>query len=454
MRALTRAGRMGSISDRNLRIAFITQWFPPEPTPIPFFIARSLQRRGHDVEALTGVPNYPTGIIPDGYKAWKPRSETVEGVSVRRSPLYASHDASALKRILNYVSWAASTTLFQSNRLRKADVTLVFSSPATAAFPAMVMRRLTRTPYVLFIQDLWPDSVIAAGFIGNRRVRGLVHRILSTFTNWTYQSAAHIAVLSPGMISELERRGVSSHKLSLVYNWANETQQSASPSRAEARARFDVPENAFVVSYAGNQGAAQGLDVVVRAASRLSAQSEIMFLFFGDGMERNKLEKLVADLDCNNIRFIGTIPQADMPYAQAASDVHLVSLVANALFEITMPSKVQGILAAGGPVIAVAAGDAAKVVADSGSGWAVAPGDDEELSLRILEASVLDPQALRSMGLAGLSYYHAHMSEAIGGERLDEILRGVAGSREHSRTRTRGTERRPSPSPDKKGGLR
>lgn len=422
-------GPMGSTTDGNLKTAFITQWFPPEPTPIPLFIAQSLQRRGHDVEVLTGVPNYPTGIVTDGYKAWKPRSEIVEGVSVRRSPLYASHDASTLKRILNYVSWAVSTTLFRSNRLRKADVTLVFSSPATAAFPAMVMRRLTRTPYVLFIQDLWPDSVTAAGFIGNRRVGGLVHRILSTFTNWTYKSAAHIAVLSPGMISELERRGVRSQKLSLVYNWANESQQSVSPGRAEARARFDVPEDAFVVSYAGNQGAAQGLDVVVRAASRLSAHSEILFLLFGDGMERKKLEKLAADLGCKNVRFVGTIPQADMPFAQAASDVQLVSLVDNALFEITMPSKVQGILASGSPVIAVAAGDVAKAVEDSGAGWAVPPGDDEGLSLRILEACALESQSLKAMGLAGLSYYREHMSEAIGGDRLDEILRWAAGTR-------------------------
>ena len=415
-------GPMGSTTDGNLKIAFITQWFPPEPTPIPLFIAQSLQRRGHDVDVLTGVPNYPTGVVTDGYKAWKPQSEIVEGVPVRRSPLYASHDKSATKRMLNYLSWAISTTLMCFNRLRIADVTLVFSSPATAALPAMVAKALARTPYVLYIQDLWPDTVTAAGFIENRRVGRMVSWALTKFTNCTYRFASHIIVLSPGMIPELESRGVDSSKMSLVYNWANETSPCDHPARDEALSRFGVDPKNFVVTYAGNHGAAQGLEVVVRAARRLHEETGIVFLFFGDGMERKKLERLSSELGCDNVQFIGAIPQAEMPYANAVTDLQLVSLIDNPLFEITMPSKVQGIFASATPLIAVAAGDAAEVVATSGAGWSVAPGDDANLAECVLEARALGPDGLKAMGAAGFDYYRANMGEAIGGERLDSIL--------------------------------
>lgn len=407
------------------RTALITQWYPPEPTPIPRHITEALIKRGHDVEVLTAMPNYPSGVVHEGYKWWRPVSETGSNHTIRRTPLYASHDGSAVRRMLNYLSWAASTTVFRWRHMRAADAVLVFSSPATAAIPALWARAFFRTPYVIFVQDLWPDSVTAAQFVPEGRVLKVLEKALGWFTDLTYRWASAIAVLSPGMIATLVERGVDQHKLRLIYNWADEAQDPGLP-RCEARKRLGLPSEGLILCFAGNHGTVQGLDTIVRAAARLRDLPEVQFAFFGDGVDRLRLQGLADELGCSNVHFMGPRPSSEMPSVMNACDAQLVSLTDHPLFQITMPSKVQGILAAGSPIIAVAAGDVAEVINQSGAGWAVTPGDDEALAGVVRAACDLGVEALSSLGARGANYYQQTMSEKIGGDSLDEMLRCVA----------------------------
>lgn len=411
---------------------FVGQWFPPEPVQVPLAICQALQKRGHQVEVLTGVPNYPTGIVHDGYNHWRPTIDQVEGFAVRRTPLYASHDSSAIRRLLNYVSWSISSTVFGFRFLRRADVALVYSSPATAALGPLLWRRITHTPFVLLVQDIWPDSVMASGLVTRTRAMSIAEKLLTAFVNATYRKAAHIAVISPGMAELLKARNVPADKISIVYNWADET-PSLSTDRDQAIAEFGMPSDSFVVSYAGNHGAAQGLDVVINAAHRLRDLTQVQFLLVGDGLEAKRLRELAKSLDCNNVHFTGPVPYSRMRTVQAASDIQIISLTDDPLFEITMPSKVQSILASGTAAIAIAHGDAADVIRESGAGWPVRPGDDEGLAATIESASVEGPEAMAIRGQAGRTFYKMHMSTAVGTARLDDILRKAANSMDRPR---------------------
>lgn len=410
-----------------IRTTYVTQWFPPEPAQISDGIARSLKERGHDVTVLTGIPNYPTGIVPEGFRAWRSSLTDLDGIHVRRAPLYPSHDSSAIKRMVNYVSWAVSATLYGRRVLRQADVAIVYSGPATAALPVMVWHRLCRTPYVLMIQDLWPDSVLATGFLTRGIPRRLASTTLTWFCRWAYRSAAHVIAISPGAVQMLVERGVDREKISLVYNWAQESIASSTADVRDARTLLGVPVGAFVVSYAGNHGAAQGLDVVLRAAARLNEHPDITFLFVGDGMEAEHLRDLCKSLGCRNVVFHGPVSHENMSFVQAASDIQLICLTADPLFRITMPSKVQSILASGTASIAVAEGDAARVVEESGAGWSVAPGDDATLAAVIQAAHAEGNDAMSARGEAGRAYYRRYMSQDVGASRLDQILRRAAG---------------------------
>lgn len=413
-------------SHGQLETTYITQWFPPEPAQISDGIARALQEHGHKVTVLTGIPNYPTGVVNDGYSAWRPLTQVVNGITIRRAPLYPSHDSSAVRRILNYASWAISATVFGFGILKKSDVAVVYSGPATAALPAMIWRRLTRTPFVLMIQDLWPDSVLATGFLSRGAVRRLASTIISWFCTWAYGSAAHIIVISPGAIVTLESRGVPRDKISLIYNWAEETIAEKVIKPSDARAEFGLPTDAFVISYAGNHGLAQGLDVIVRAASRLRDLTDVWFLFVGDGLEAQTLRNLAEALGCTHVVFAGQVPHTSMSTVQAASNIQLVSLTNDPVFRVTMPSKVQSILASGTAVIALAEGDAATVIDLSGAGWSVTPGDSDGLVKVVRQAYADGRDSLNNRGDAGREYYRVNMSEAVSSARLDTILREVA----------------------------
>jgi hypothetical protein len=192
-----------------MRILMVSQWFDPEPAfkGLPF--AKALKSRGHDVRVLTGFPNYPEGRLYPGYRVKPLQREAMEGIPVLRVPLYPSHDASALRRTANYLSFALSAAAIGGFASGPADVMYVYHPPATVALPAMVIGRAHRIPFVYDIQDLWPDTLAATGMMGN----ALLLKAVDRWCRWTYRAASRIVVLSPGFKAKLVERGVPREKI-------------------------------------------------------------------------------------------------------------------------------------------------------------------------------------------------------------------------------------------------
>ncbi|MEH0822319.1 MULTISPECIES: glycosyltransferase family 4 protein [unclassified Micromonospora] len=407
------------------RIALVTQWFPPEPTGIPLGIARSLERRDFAVDVLTGVPNYPTGIVPAGYRADRRSIEDLDGLRVLRTPLYPSHDRSTVRRTANYLSWAASSTLAGGEVLRSADVSLVYGSPITAATAAMAARMRWHTPYVLMVMDLWPDSVFATGFLTGGAGRRLAAGALGALTDRVYRWADHITVPSPGLRGTLIERGIPAEKVSVVYNWADEkVMQPAEPDRA-FRVRLGIDPDAFVVMYAGNLGAAQRLDVAVEAMEQLRDLPDVHLVLVGGGVERDSLRERAMASGLATVHFADQIAPERIAAAMADAQLQLVSLADEPLFHITLPGKVQAILASGRPALVCAPGDAARIVTGANAGFAAPPGDPAALAAVIRRARSTPRDRLRDMGHAARRHYLAHMSEEINAQVLADLLTGA-----------------------------
>jgi glycosyltransferase involved in cell wall biosynthesis len=408
-----------------LKVAFVTQWYPPEPASPPEWIAHGLRSQGAHVEVLTGIPNYPDGIVQPGFRAWRPRRDTIDGISVQRAPLYPSHDTGALGRMLNYLSWAFSASLVGLRRIGRADVTLVYSSPATAAIPAMVGRWLRRTPYVLMIQDLWPDSVRSAGML-NRRLGRALSGPLNSFVALTYRCASAIVVTSPGMVRTLVERGVPEDKVTVVYNWIPESasDQAHVPHR-DLRSELGILAEDFVVMYAGNIGVAQGLECIVDAVPLVEPEARLQLVFVGDGIARPQLEQMSRDLS-DRVHFLGSAPRSAMPDLMSTADAQLVCLAADPLFEITTPSKLQAVMAAGHAVLAVAGGDAADIVRDAEAGLVASPGNPQQVADAVSRLAAAGRVGRAAMGRRGRAFYGARMTESEGSSRLFHVLQQVA----------------------------
>lgn len=192
----------------SLRVLLITQWFDPEPTFKGLLFAKKLQEQGFKVEVLTGFPNYPGGKIYPGYRiSWR-KKEVIEGVPVNRVAIYPNHGQSAIKRILNYVSFAISSCLFGLWMARHTDIIYAYHPPLTVGLSAGIIRLFFPIKLVYDIQDLWPDSLRATGMIQSK----LALSIVAAICQWVYQRADEIVVLSPGFKQLLQKRGVLEKK--------------------------------------------------------------------------------------------------------------------------------------------------------------------------------------------------------------------------------------------------
>lgn len=399
-----------------MKIAMVTQWFDPEggSAAIPGSVARALQARGHEVEVVTGFPNYPHGRLYDGYRIRFRRREVVRGVNVTRVPLYPSHDRSPVRRTLNFLSFMLSAATLGAWSVRRSDVVLVYSTPATVGLAGVVLRRLLRRPFVLYIQDLWPDTVTATGMVP-ARFAGAVERVLDAFCRSVYAAAERIAVISPGMRDRLIERGVPADKIDIVYNWVDEDVFRPVESSACV--------NRFEVMYAGNLGDVQGLETALHAVASLADLPDLHLRLVGNGVARPRLEALAESLGIGDrVHFEGVRDVSEMARTMASADVQLVSLSDDPLFHITMPSKIQAILACGQPLISSAPGDAARLTVESGAGLATSAGDVAGLADALRTMAARSPEERGDLGRRGREFYDARLSAAVGAAALEQAL--------------------------------
>ena len=403
----------------------IIQWFQPEPTLKGLPLAKEFVKLGHDVEILTGSPNYPGGKVYKGYRIRPLQRESIEGIPIIRVPLYPSHDRSGFRRFLNYASYALSASLIGPCVVRKADVAYVYHPPATVGLPAMAMKLLRGIPFAYDIQDLWPDSLSATEMFKSKTGFRLLHKWCRT----VYKRASKIIVLSPGFKHILVERGVPEEKINVIYNWADDTVIKPVPKDRELARELGL-EGKFNFMFAGNMGLAQALDTVLNAADLIQKDSpNAQIVFVGDGLEADKLKKTARTMNLANVRFIPRQPLSIINKFMALADVCLVHLKNDPLFKITIPSKIQSYLAMGRPILVALDGDAAELVLKANAGFACSPENPVALAdtmrkfLRISEAELLQ------MGKNGREYYEKELSLEIGAERIAQTLASVIKNR-------------------------
>lgn len=409
-----------------MRIGFITHWFDPEGGAAagPGTIARALADRGHEVHVVTGFPIYPGGQIHSGYRLRPYLQESMDGMTVHRFPIYPSHDSSSVKRFANYASYALAGSVGAPLRLPKLDSAFVYSSPATAALPGISLQFLRGVPFVVQIQDLWPQTVSSSGMLGPRTSK-FADSMLNPMCDFVYRRAHRVAVTSPGMATHLTARGVPPEKLTVVPNWADE--QSFRPDRRSPQLAKEFGLVAStVVMYAGNLGVLQNLETVIAAAALLRDLPDLQIAFVGAGVMDSKLRRAAADQGLSNVVFVPPQPFSRMSQVLALGDAQLVTLQDNLLFRSTLPSKLQANLAAGRPVIGAVAGDAARVITASGAGFVVPPGHPQALADAIRRFYTTTDVERQEFSRRALSFYTQTFSRAEVVARIDDLLRQAA----------------------------
>jgi len=401
-----------------MKIGMVTQWYEPETGSAahPTAIARALAARGHEVKVLTGFPSYPLGRVYDGYRRQVRMHELRDGITVLRVPDAPSHDRSAVRRALSLTSFAASATA-QVGWLRDTDVCLTYLTPATVGLAAMTLRRLWGVPYTLYVQDLWPETVTASGFIGSPDTAERVERVLHRWLRRLYAGADGVAAISPTMADTLASRGARVTPVSIP-NWVDE--QVFAPTQRDGRPHLD---DRRWLMYAGGIGEVQSLDTALRALALLDDRRDLGLALVGGGVAVPGLRRLAHELGLDDrVRFLGGFPLEEMPALMAEADAQLVSLKDLPLFRGTIPSKLQASMACGAPIVCSVAGDAAELVRRVGCGFTATPEDPTSLAEALRHVADATPADLAAMGSRARSTYVAELGEDSGAAALEELL--------------------------------
>lgn len=385
-----------------MRVLVWTQYFWPENFHINH-VVEELQAQGVHVTVLTGKPNYPEGKIYEGYRALGVQTEYYEGVEVIRVPLRARGKNSGKGMALNYLSFIVSGYLFAPwvLRGRKFDVVFVYApSPLLQALPAVFVSFIKRAPLVVWVQDIWPETLLATGFVNNKLILKLVEYVV----RYIYKFSDLILIQSEGFRSSVKRLTKKWAKIRLLPNSAKELVRTTPPTSTKL---YEVTRH-FSVVFGGNVGVAQSCMTIVEAAHLLQDYVAIKFFIVGSGSMADAVAQKIQDLGVTNIELLGRISPEEVSDIYAVSSVLLVTLKADAALSATIPSKVQSYLAAGKPVIASCNGAAAQVILDAQAGLNSSAEDPVLLAEAVLELYQSDPARLAAMGRNGREFFLKH----------------------------------------------
>lgn len=420
-----------------MKILLVSQYFWPETFGINA-LARALRDRGLEITVLTGKPNYPDGEVFDGYSASGCVRDEFDGIEVIRMPLFPRGRRSALRLVLNYLSFIVSGLTYGPWLLRgrRFDAVFVYApSPLLQALPAIWLARLKRAPFALWVQDLWPESLSATGFVKNRMVLGLVERVV----RFIYRHTDSILVPSEAFRAPIAKLADHPAKIRYYPNaWVEEAGQGGADDAAASSLTADIAAG-FSVVFAGNLGTAQALDTVVDAAEHLQRDGvDMRFFLIGSGSLSGWLVDEIKRRGLRNIVLPGRFPPAAMGRFYGAASALLVSLRDEPIFAYTIPSKVQGYLAAGRPVIAALNGEGQRLVEAAGAGVACPAGDSAAMAAAVQKLFHLDADTRAEMGENARLYAIRHFSlDRLAGDLTEHFRQLSAGGRKTTQEENR-----------------
>lgn len=407
-----------------MKILLLTEWFHPEPDLKGLPFARELQKKGHKVQVLTTFPNYPSGRVYRGYKIKCIQREIIDGVEIIRVPVFPSHDTSAFKRILTYLSFAFFASIIGVFAVKKADIMYVYHPPATVTLPALIIKFFRRIPIVYDIQDIWPDSLKHSGMV---KEGSFILKFMNWYGNISYKLVDKIVVLSNGFKKLLIERGVPEKKITVIHNWANDIplpKDDFDRDQKRAVLKFD---DKFVVLYAGNMGPGQAMSSVLSALAVIKdTHPQVMLALIGGGIEVDHLKKLQKELNLTNVMFLERVQPAQIGEILLAGDILLVHLKSDKLSDITIPSKTQAYLLVGQPILIGVKGEASEMVQKANAGLVCESENPQDIAQKIIEASEMDKTILQQMGKNGKIFYDNNLSISLGSEKFIEIFGNIA----------------------------
>lgn len=377
-----------------MNVLVLTHFFPPEPCAASnrtMAVCAGLQAAGHDVQVITGFPNFPSGVISPVYlrKFWQ--RELVDGIPVLRVWTYASPRLRAKDRILNWLSVALSACAAAPFSGGKADALYVTCPPITLALPALLLSRALRCKLIVDVRDSYPDVAVKMGVW---KEDALITRMVARAANMLYRRADAVSCVTGSVRDQVLARGASPEKTFVALNGFDPVQPAES-------APYGRHNGEFIAAFAGNIGVAAGAEIILDAAARLHWRRDIRFVLAGAGSDFERMQSRVRREHLDNVELLGAVDRPSALAVLREADLCIVPLRRG--IHDSLPTKIFDALYVGCPVLVSGDGEARQFVERAEGGWAVAAEDADALASAIARCAG-EPEECRRAGARGKDY--------------------------------------------------
>ena len=408
--------------NRPLRIMLVTEYFPPEigaGSTRAYELARRWTQRGAEVTVVTGFPDYPDGVIPESYRGYFLLREKMNSINVVRTYIYAAPNKGFLKRSISYFSFMFSSIIQGTSATKKQDLLVASSPPFLVGVAGYVISRLKRIPFVFEVRDIWPASIVQLGQIKNK----MITRLLEWMELFLYRQAVKVVCVTDSFVKDIKSRGIPESKMTVIKNGVDLVFFKPDSLNTQLQNQLNL-RGKTVVSYIGTHGLSHALDKILDAASLLNNHKNIIFLFIGDGAEKEKLIKKSELLKLHNVKFLNSVEKSELSKYYSISDILLVPLRGIPLFKTVIPSKIFEIMAVQKPILLSVDGESRQIVEEAGAGLFVEPENPADLRDKILEL-VANPAKVKKMGENGRLYVEKYFDRNRLADRYLDLVESI-----------------------------
>ncbi len=361
-----------------MRILFITDNFPPEcnaPATRTFEHCQEWVKKGHKITIITCAPNFPYGKLYDGYKNKLYQYELINEIKVIRVWSYMSSNSGFAKRVIDYLSFAFMS--FLVGIFQKFDIIIATSPQFFTTWSGWALSKVKQKPWVFELRDLWPESIKTVGAMK----QGYLIDLLEKIELGLYKSCNKVVAVTDAFKYNLIDRGIEKEKIEVVTNGSN--MELFFPQKPDLYLLESLGlKGKFVVGYIGTHGMAHSLDFIVKSIVNVS-DSDIHFLFIGDGAMKREIVKISEKLQLKNILFLNSVSKDEVPKYLSIIDISLAPLKKDDNFKTVIPSKIFEASAMQKPTLLGVQGQARDVLSKYGAGLCFEPENEKDFILKL-----------------------------------------------------------------------
>jgi glycosyltransferase involved in cell wall biosynthesis len=401
-----------------MKILFLSDNFYPEvnaPANRTYDHCREWVKLGADVTVITCVPNFPKGKVFEGYKNKLIQTQIVDGIRVVRVWSYITANEGTIKRILDYVSFAI--TSFFASLFYKADFIIATSPQFFTAMAGRAAGFFKRTPWIMEVRDIWPESIVAVGAM--KKSRSIL--FLEKIEKYLYRTARKIVVVTDSFKQNIIDKGINGDKIYIIKNGVYLNKFFPIP-KDEIIVKELGLNGKFVVAYFGTHGMAHKLDFVLHAAKNITDKS-IHILLIGDGAERKYLLQLKDQLHLENLTMLASVSKDEIQKYISVIDVALVNLRKSDTFKSVIPSKIFENAAMLKPILLGVEGESKALIEDYNAGICFEPENENEF-LEALGKMKSDTELYREFQKGCERLAHDFDRSKLAKKMLEEIQKG------------------------------